>query len=553
MNTLYIILAIISIPLIFLTLYAKTEKGQKVKLGSYFLIRDFSSRIFRVRSLNDKLLLITRLAFAVIIAIMVFNPLNLETPDRESVLHRSREGLGASTAMSKFKVKLDIPGKILDSFDEDIFFLESLAENLSGGQSQLTIIYNPDSARLDKQKGDIVVFPGLNQNRDVLNRWAEIFYLSDLLDNESKIKGSEYVVKKYIRPVIVDEERVSIYSSMENEIPIAFSFKENLNSNERRVLFFTTGMAETWGDAGLSGIIMDTIAGFQRNISLSDEVLAGNPDALKNSGRASGRLPHRILFYIALLFFVIELLLFIYRFLRFKRKGIAVSVILVLLFSTTGLHAGGFTFIELDANTIPNKSNRLMFSIIKREAERRTSVRINPVYYKKISTRELARGRMPELPYLWIIGCKGPNFFSKKVKQSLSKFMDRGGIVFIDTCGSENDSDYLSEINDFILGRTGYNPNKELLPKLPPDHPIYKSFYLLPGGNFFGIDVSRSTKRTALIVTRGSFKSGILRNDSVAIRTGINVLLYMLSGNYKSDQIHTRQILKKLKKRELYR
>ncbi len=553
MNMLYIILAIISIPLVLYTLYAKTEKGQRIKLGSFFLIKDFPSRIFRVRSLKDKLLLTTRLAFAIVITILIFDPLSLETPDRESVLHRSREGIETSETAKRFKVVLDVPAKILDSFDEDIFFLDSLAKNLPSDKANLTIIYNPDDTRLDKLKEDIIVFPSQNQDRDVFNRWSKIFYLSDLMEEESKLKGSDYIVKKYIRPVIVDNDRISTYSKLENGNPIAFSFKESIGSRERRVLFFTIGMSESWGDAGLSGIVLDIIAGFQNNISLSEEAIAGDPDVLKDSGRASGMLPHKILLYVALLFFIMELLLFVYRSLTFKKKGITASIILLLLLLAPELQAGGFTFIELDSNTIPNKSNRLMFSIIKKEIERRTSVRINPQYYKKISTKELASGKMPELPYLWIIGCKGPSFFSKKVKQTLSKFMDRGGIIFIDTCGAENDSNFLSKIYDFLLGKAGYDPNKGLLPKLPADHPIYKSFYLLAGGSFYGIDISRSTKRTALIVTRGNFKNGILGNDKIAIRTSINVLLYMLSGNYKSDQIHTRQILKKLKKRELYR
>jgi len=41
--------------------------------------------------------------------------------------------------------------------------------------------------------------------------------------------------------------------------------------------------------------------------------------------------------------------------------------------------------------------------------------------------------------------------------------------------------------------------------------------------------------------------------DEKALRTGINIVLYLLSGNYKSDQLHVRHILKRLKKRELFK
>ena len=275
--------------------------------------------------------------------------------------------------------------------------------------------------------------------------------------------------------------------------------------------------------------------------------------SLEERGNAAGRLPYKTLLYIAILIFIAEILIFIYRAGNYKKTGKAVSILLLFFLMTSGLHAGGFVFVELDTDGAPNAANQLMFSRIKSEAELRTSVKIDPVYYKKISTGELASGRMPEIPYLWIIGCKGAGFFSSGVKKALIKFMERGGIIFIDTCGKTDDSGFLSGINDFILEQQGYDPAKGLLPKLPPDHPVYKSFYLLAGAGFFGIDVSRSTKRTALIVSRGGFKKGILSNDETAIRTGVNVLLYMLSGNYKSDQIHTRQILRKLKDRENFR
>ena len=90
MNTLYIILAVSSVPLVFFTLFAKSQKGQRIRLGSYFIIKDFTSRVFRVRSLDDKLLLVIRLIFAVIIAALVINPLELDTPDSRTVLHSKK-------------------------------------------------------------------------------------------------------------------------------------------------------------------------------------------------------------------------------------------------------------------------------------------------------------------------------------------------------------------------------------------------------------------------------------------------------------------------------
>ncbi len=549
MNTLYIILAVLSIPLVFFTLFSKSEKGQRIRLGSYYIIRNFTSRIFRVRSLDDKLLLALRLIFALIMASLVINPLELDTPAGTCVMHSAGPEAGAPVEDGRGKVRLDIPGEALDSFNEDIFFLKALAGNVPAGNADITIIYNPDSARLAKARGDIIVFPGPNQDRDSFKIWADIFYFSDMLTAELKLKDTEYYVKKYYRPVFTGQEKISVYSKLENDTAVAFS----INDGSRRALIFSIGLDESWGDAGLSGHVMEIIMRFQKNLSLTEAAPEGELKSLEASGNAAGRLPYKTLLHIAVLFFILEIILFIYRSAVYKKStGAAASIIFIFLM-TSALNAGGFVFVELGADNIPDASNQLMFSRLKKEAELRTSVRIDPVYYKKISTGELASGRLPKIPYLWIIGCKGPGFFGRGVKDTLIKFMERGGIIFIDTCGKPDDSGFLGEINDFILERQGYDPEKGLLPRLPADHPVYKSFYLLAGGGFFGIDVSRSTRRTAMMVSRGGFKSGILSSDEMAFRTGINVLLYMLSGNYKSDQIHTRQILRKLKDRENFR
>ncbi len=91
------------------------------------------------------------------------------------------------------------------------------------------------------------------------------------------------------------------------------------------------------------------------------------------------------------------------------------------------------------------------------------------------------------------------------------------------------------------------------LVRLTGDHPLYKSFYLMNSQNFRGADVSLTTKRTAIILSENNLRQRILNRNEDALKAGVNIVLYMLSGNYKSDQIHTRQILNRLKKRELFR
>ena len=221
----------------------------------------------------------------------------------------------------------------------------------------------------------------------------------------------------------------------------------------------------------------------------------------------------------------------------------------ILIFSASS-YAEDFKFIELSVSGEINRNSRKFFSILKQELEQKTTIKISPNYYKTHSSRALINGKMPEFPYLWIIGCKSSLKMSEKLSKSLLDFIKRGGVVFVETCGLGNDASYYQFYYylGMMISRNLIKPSY-----LTKDHPVYKSFYLLSEENFIGVDVSISTRRTALIVDRNNLIKRVIAYDKDAIKAAVNIVLYMLSGNYKSDQIHTRQILKRLKKRELFR
>ena len=41
-------------------------------------------------------------------------------------------------------------------------------------------------------------------------------------------------------------------------------------------------------------------------------------------------------------------------------------------------------------------------------------------------------------------------------------------------------------------------------------------------------------------------ESGGLREREFALRSGVNLVMYTLTGNYKADQVHARDILERL-------
>jgi hypothetical protein len=211
------------------------------------------------------------------------------------------------------------------------------------------------------------------------------------------------------------------------------------------------------------------------------------------------------------------------------------------------LYSEDFKFIELTMDG--QQGNPAMFQVLKRELEEKTSVRITPNYYAAHSINLLAQGKLPELPYLWIIGCANTDGFSGKITQALSDFVERGGIIFADLSGAGSNSSCRQFYEGLALKIAG-SPG---LVHLSADHPVYKSFFLMNSQNFSGADVSLTTKRSAIILSENNLKQRILNRNDDALKAGVNIVLYMLSGNYKSDQIHTRQILNRLKKRELFR
>lgn len=96
------------------------------------------------------------------------------------------------------------------------------------------------------------------------------------------------------------------------------------------------------------------------------------------------------------------------------------------------------------------------------------------------------------------------------------------------------------------------------LAEVGPDHVLSKSFYILPG--FIGGAVwaeagtSGASGRVSGVVIGGGDWAAIWAGDKpvspsqrdAAFRFGINVVMYALTGTYKSDQVHTRALLDRL-------
>ncbi len=166
------------------------------------------------------------------------------------------------------------------------------------------------------------------------------------------------------------------------------------------------------------------------------------------------------------------------------------------------------------------------------------------------------------------------------VLAKIDAYMKQGGLIIFDT---KNDD---TNVNS-LLSQGVTTPLSQLMGKLdlpplqrvPEDHVLTKSFYLLqsfPGrwdnGDPWvearaetGDDAKRAVKSdgvSSIIVTSNDFAAAWALDDNdrpmfavvpggddqreMSYRVGINIVMYALTGNYKSDQVHVPAILERL-------
>ncbi|MBM3520449.1 MAG: DUF4159 domain-containing protein, partial [Alphaproteobacteria bacterium] len=157
----------------------------------------------------------------------------------------------------------------------------------------------------------------------------------------------------------------------------------------------------------------------------------------------------------------------------------------------------------------------------------------------------------------------------------ISAYMKNGGTIFFDLQDDGAGPDFLSnapspatEALRAILAKIDIPP----LEPVPPDHVLSKSFYLMdtfPGrydqGPLWvesGVGDETSDGVSSIIIGSNSYAAawafdvnrlplyavipGTDRQRELAYRTGVNIVMYALTGNYKADQVHVPALLERL-------
>jgi hypothetical protein len=185
------------------------------------------------------------------------------------------------------------------------------------------------------------------------------------------------------------------------------------------------------------------------------------------------------------------------------------------------------------------------------ELELRTSI-------VAVNERRITTLSDPDLffyPFLYMAGKYEFDPFTSQEREILRRFLTYGGFLFAeDTMGAKGfgfDRAFRTEMKQIL-------PNHELK-RLPPDHSVYRSFYLIEniGGrqkvNPFleGITLDNWTpvlySQNDLSGAWAKDKFGKWVNEcvpggefqrSLAFKAGINIIVYSLTSDYKKDLIH---------------
>ena len=220
--------------------------------------------------------------------------------------------------------------------------------------------------------------------------------------------------------------------------------------------------------------------------------------------------------------------------------------------------ASKFTFAQLEYsggnwNPRPNAGKRLMWELIKRTS---VEARIDVFILRADDTN------LFEYPFLYMSGDQEFPPLSEKEINNLRLYLEFGGTLLIDDCIGKSDFGFDKSIRREIKQLF---PNKSL-EKLPTDHIIFKSFYLL--NQAYGRIMEKSylegvtiENRTAIIYSQndlggawakdplGSWEYQVIPGGetqrAMTFRLGVNIIMYALTGDYKQDQVHLPFILKR--------
>jgi hypothetical protein len=203
----------------------------------------------------------------------------------------------------------------------------------------------------------------------------------------------------------------------------------------------------------------------------------------------------------------------------------------------------------------PTALSKLLFEI-----DKRTSIDCD----LKAHTVELSDDKLHLTPFLYLSGDRSFSTPGSKDLERLRRFLTYGGFLLVDSAEGALGGAFDKSVRE--LASALFDSNDKAMAALPADHVVYKSFYLLdePYGRVAvasDLEAIVLDGRAAMIYCQNDLGGAWARDNfgnydyecypggerqrELAYRLGINVTMYALCLDYKTDQVHVPFILKR--------
>ncbi|HUH04942.1 MAG TPA: DUF4159 domain-containing protein [Kofleriaceae bacterium] len=194
------------------------------------------------------------------------------------------------------------------------------------------------------------------------------------------------------------------------------------------------------------------------------------------------------------------------------------------------------------------------------EVDKRTSIDVD----LQPKTIYLERDSLHETPFLYLSGDREFEVPSPAAITRLRRFLTFGGFLLIDSAEGSAEGAFDRSVRRLM--ETLYPAPSKGLELVPGDHVVYKSFYLIerPFGRVATSPITEGVLRDGRLSVayiqndlggawaRDNFGNyefqcvpGGARQRELAFRMGVNVVMYALCLDYKSDQVHVEFIMRR--------
>jgi len=196
------------------------------------------------------------------------------------------------------------------------------------------------------------------------------------------------------------------------------------------------------------------------------------------------------------------------------------------------------------------------------EIEKRTSIDVALEPVQNAATDP----NLHETPFLYLAGDRAFELPSNAGIEALRRFLTFGGFLVVDSAEGSTDGPFDASVRKLVAAIFPPSGSAKGLEIVPADHVVYKSFYLLdkPVGRLAiapALEGVIHDGRLVLAYVANDLGGAWARDDfgnydypcepggekqrELAFRMGVNLVMYALCLDYKSDQVHVPFIMKR--------